>query len=654
MSDLEVNNKLLDPNRLYVFGGFSLDVSSGFLTHSGQPVRLAPKVYQTLVFLIENRDRIISKDEIFEAVWPNTFVEDNALSYTISQLRKSLAAFEPETTFIETVPRRGFRFVADVREVETGLSAQHASGLVVEKQTVEETWIEEINDEHISRPQLALPSSAGNALNRYLAVGLVALIAMVTLGAVWVMTRETNSTSIRTVAVVPLENLSGTEIDRSILLGMTYALISQLGRSGDLAVRPLSSTISASTPGADPLAIGKKLGVDTIVEWNLQRIDGQFRINARLIDVADGRQLWNESFSYSETDLFRVQDAVSDMTARSLIANISVAESSRLHKRPTENNDAYQAYLHGRYHWNHRTLEGFHAARGFFEQAVSLDPQFAEAHNGLADVHLGYYDYGYKPASESIPFAIASVNQAMQLDPSLSEAYSTLASIEFLYNRNWKATEANFKRAIELSPNDPTPRLRFGWMLSVAGRSEEGLKQLLAAEKLDPTSNIGQANIAYNLMVSGDLAEAETRLLKLKTNAPNFSLANWYLATVYFLQNRPDESFEEYFTAFSIDEGNSAQIEKVRAAMVNGSRADALRVWRQDLEKRYSQGYFPPSNIALVAALGKDREPTIKWLREAERLRDPWLLQVLHDPEYRFLKGDPDFDQLLSSLSFKQ
>ncbi len=647
-------DKPLSNKGLYEFDSFRLDALAGVLSHSDVPIKLAPKVYQALLLLVSSDGRIVTKDEIFAELWHDTFVEDNALSYTISQLRKALAAYEPDITFIETVPRRGFRFVCDVREVETGLTAQRASGLVVEKQTVEETWIEEITDDQLSRPQLALPPSAGNSLNRYLAVSFVALIAFVSIGAVWVMTRETKNPAIRTVAVVPLENLSGTEIDRSILLGMTYALISQLGRSGDLAVRPLSSTITATNTDPDPVSVGKRLGVDTVVEWNVQSTDGQFRINARLIDVADGRQLWNESFSYSETDLFLAQDAVSDMTARSLIANLSDAESNRLHKRPTENNDAYQAYLRGRYHWNQRTLEGFNTARGFFEQAVSLDAKFAEAHNGLADVHLGYYDYGYKPASESIPFAIASVNQAMQLDPTLSEAYSTLASIEFLYNRNWEATQANFKRAIELSPNDPTPRLRFGWMLSVAGRSEEGLKQLLAAERLDPTSNIGQANIAYNLMISGQLTEAEARLQKLKTNAPNFSLANWYLATVYFLQNRPNESFEEYFAAFSIDEGDSAPIEKVRAAMTNGSREEALRVWREDLERRYSQGYFPPSNIALVAALAKDREQTIKWLREAERVRDPWLLQILHDPEYRFLKGDPEFDQLFVSLKFEQ
>ena len=657
MSNSEVNGKSLTGRHLYAFAGFSLDTASGLLTHSNETVKLAPKVHQLLVYLIENRDRIVSKNEIFEEVWQDTFVEDNALSYTISKLRKSLAAYEPETTFIETVPRRGFRFVAEIKEVETALVERRPLDLIVEKQTVEETWIEEGGEDQSVelsvRPPLALPASGRAGMNRLLTIGIIAVLAFGTFGAVWVLTRGSKPSPIRSVAVIPLEDISGAKIDHSLLLGMTYALISQLGRYGDLVIRPLSSTIAASKIDPDPLAIGRKLGVDTVVEWNLQKVEDRFRVNARLINVADGRQLWNESFDYTEADLFKVQDTVSELTARALIANLSVAESNRLHDRPTDNNEAYQAYLRGRYHWNQRTLEGFNTARGFFEQAITLDPKFAEAHNGLADVHLGYYDYGYKPARESIPFALASVNQAMQLDPTQSEVYSTRASIEFLYNRDWKATEADFKRAIELSPNDPTPKLRFGWMLSVMGRTDEGLGQLLAAEKLDPTSNIGQANIAYNLMVSGKQSEAETRLQQLKTNAPNFSLANWYLATVYFMQNRREESLEEYFAAFSIDEGNSEQIDKVRATMANSSRADALRQWREDLEKRYAKSYFPPSNIALVAALAKDRDQTIKWLSEAERVRDPWLLQVLHDPEYRFLKNDPEFEQLLTSIKLE-
>ncbi len=649
MSNSCENNKLLHLNGLYTFGGFRLDVSAGLLTHSGVTVKLAPKVYLTLVFLLEHRERVIAKEELFQAIWADTFVEDNALSYTISQLRKALAAFEPGTVFIETIPRRGFRFVASV-EKQPGDVASIPSAQLIERQTVEELWIEEIHISENDGQRLELTDGGGNRTKKWLASALLACLVLVTVSAVWLSGRTSETSGIRAIAVMPLQDISGTGIDQSLLVGMTYALIAQLGRSTDLVVRPLSSTVAAASSSPDPIDLGKKLSVDSVVEWNMQLVDGRVRVNARLINVADGRQLWKETIDYSETDPFKVQDAVSTLTADALLANISEAENKRLHRRPTVSNEAYQAYLRGRFHWNQRTLEGFKTAQGFFEQAVVLDPKFADAHAGLADVHLGFYDYGYKPAVESVPFALVAIERALQLDPDLSDAYSTLGSIKFLHDHDMAATESNLLRAIELAPNDPTPRLRYGWMLSVAGRRDEGLAQLKVAETLDPTSYIVQTNLAYNLMVSGRLEEAEEKLLRTTRNAPNFSLPHWYLGAIYFLQGRNGESIERYLKAYALDEGKPEHVEKVREALRTDSPENAFRFWRQGLERRYSESYFPPSNIALVAALQKDRDSAIRWLRKSQRLRDPWLLQVIHDPEYSFLKGDPEFEEIVPKL----
>jgi len=619
---------------------------SGVLTHRDQYVKLAPKVYQALTLLVLNSHRVVSKDEFFTELWPDTFVEDNALSYTISQLRKSLAEYE-DGQLIETIPKRGFRFVGNLT---TEGSVASIGRDYIERETIEELWVEEIDDRPLSRKPLALGNDAGLREWRSFIVVSVCLLAAICVVAGWFVYTTPKSNKAHSVAVLPVEDISKDGIDRSLLLGMTYALILQLGRSDDLVIRPLNSTLSSMEKGVEPLEVGKRLGVDSIVEWNLQLINGRYRVNAQLIRVSDGRQLWKESIVHSESDIFKVQDAFADLISRSLIANLSDVESRRLHKRPTENNDAYQAYLRGRFHWNQRTLEGFTKAQGLFEQAIALDPKFAQAFAGLADVHLGFYDYGIRPASDAIPSAVTAVEQALLLDPELAEAYSTRASIEFLHNRNWSATQADFKRAIELSPNDPTPRLRYGWILSVAGKASEGFEQLTIAEKLDPTSSIVQTNLAYSLMVSGRLAEAEERLLKVKRNAPNFSVPRWYLGTIHFLNGRADDSINEYLSALAIDDGNSVQAEKIRRLIAYKSRDVAFRTWREDLETRYAKQYFPPTNIALVAALSKDREKTIRWLEEADRLRDPWLLQIVHDPEYNFLNGEPRFDSIRKSL----
>lgn len=652
MSNFEGNGKSLTQRELYTFSGFSLDVSSGLLTHSGAVVRLAPRVYQVLAYLVANRERIVSKDEIFSAVWQDTFVEDNALSYTVSQLRKSLSALEPDTVFIETVPRRGFRFVAEVKQNETALGRPNQfAEVVLERRTVSEEWIEESDDAGaMIDPGRALPARTYHPLRKPLSVALLFLLAVFVAGAGWYFTRPQPEKDQRTIAVMPLKDLSGANVDNSLTLGLTDALIRQLGRAEGLVVRPLGSTLTAAEGESDPFAIGRKLGVDAIVDWKLQPSDGENRISAQLLNVADGKQLWEQSFVFSGNDLFSIQDSVADLTARALIAHVSDEQFARLHEKMTANSEAYQAYLRGRYHWSRRNLDGFQKALAYFEQAVSLDPRFAEAHAGIADVHLGFYDYGYQSATSSVPEARAAVERALSLKPMLSEAYSARASIAFLHDRDWAATEADFVRAIELSPRDATPRLRFGWMLSVAGRTEEGLVQLRKAAELDPTSRIGQANIAYNLMLSGDLQQAESVLLNVIRTAPDFSLPHWYLGTIYFLRNDIEASLNEYFKAFALDEGNSELVDAIRAKFDSGQREAGLREWREALESRYAEKYFPPSNIALVAAFAKDRENTMKWLRESLKVRDPWLLQILHDPEYRFLAGDPEFDAIINEL----
>ena len=340
------------------------------------------------------------------------------------------------------------------------------------------------------------------------------------------------------------------------------------------------------------------------------------------------------------------------MTSRSLIANLSVDENNRLHARPTSNNYAYQAYLRGRFHWNKRDLEGFRTAQELFEQVIALDQNFADAHAGLADVYLGFYDYGYKPATETVSKALASANQALQIDPRSAEAYSTIASIEFLHDRNIAAAEASFRRAIEMSPNTPTARLRFGWMLSVVGRLDEGLEQLQIAETVDPTSHIVQTNIAYNHILRRDLTAAEERLKNVLKTTTGFSLPHWYLGTVYYLQGKESEAIESYLKAYELDQGGKS-INRVREAMATDGQKSAFLSWQAELEKNYETAYFPPSNIALVASLLRDREATLHWLIESERVKDPWILQILHDPEYDFLKGDPRYDSLIAGLLSK-
>lgn len=651
-------DKLLISKDLYAFGIFHLDTEMEQLFARDERVKIAPKVYQCLILLVRSEGKLVTKEEFFEKVWAETFVEDSSLSYTISQLRKLLAEYDADTNYIETVPRRGFRFQSKVTKIIPQNLALEDKQTFLEREKIEEIWIEEIEDTENGLSEIPSeltkqlpPIRKSNSKKIFIAAAII--LIFLTVCAVWYFqTKKQNGNSVKSIAVLPLNSLDENGGDKSLAIGLTDALITQLGKSERLLVRPLNSVLSVTKNDADTISVGKKLQVEAVLEWSSQKIENRLRITARLLQVSDGKQLWSETFEENEGDIFKIQDAVSIRAANSLIANLSRRETEIIHARNTNNNEAYEAYLRGRFHWSKRDFDGFTKAQSFFEQSATLDPKFADAHAGLADVHLGFYDYGYKKADESIPQALNAVNRSLQLNSNNPDAYSTLASIEFLHNKNWKATEENFKRSIELAPNNSTTHIRYGWMLSVTGRFAEGLKELEIAAKLDPVSRIGQTNIAYNFLVSKRFDEAEAKLKEIIKIHSDFSLPYWYLGTLYFEEGKRQESLEQYFKAFELDEGRSVLTKKIKELRKTKSEIDVLKIWREELEKRYTEKYFPPSNIALVASLAKDREKTLYWLKESERIKDPWLLQIIYDGEYRFLKDDAEFQSIFNNLKF--
>ncbi|MEZ5307195.1 MAG: winged helix-turn-helix domain-containing protein [Pyrinomonadaceae bacterium] len=629
--------------QIWKFGEFDLDQSAGQLLYAGEPIHLPPKVYKCLELLVENAGQIVSKEEFFEKIWEDSFVGDGSLSYTISQLRKTLAGFDSNTQFVETVPGRGFRFCAPVQKELSGTS------LVIPGS--EALTATERNDDEVLAVLPTTVERRSRNLKIVAAVGVVLAIASLVYFLWRKRTDPRPENTPISLAVLPLKNLgSKADLDESVSVGMTDALITQLGKSDRLIVRPLGSVLSVAAEKPDPIEAGKTLGVDSVIDWNIRKTGSRLRISARLIDVASGKQIWDETFEEAENEIFDLQDSVSERAARSLISGLSAPKLDQLHARSTNNNEAYSAYLRGRYYWNRRDFEGFEKAQELFEAATSLDPKFAEAYAGLADVHLGFYDYGYKKAEDTVPKSLSAARTALKLDPNLADAYSTIASLQFLHDRDWKAAETSYKKAIELAPNNPTTRLRYGWALSVAGRFEEGLKQLRIAEKFDPTSRIGQTNIAYNYLVSDQFARAEAKLKEIRQLHPDFSLVLWYQGSLLNELGRQDEALEEYLKAMAIDSTDAAMTSRILTAKETLGVKKALAVWRGELEAKYRNSYMPPSNIALVAALERDKETTLKWLKEAETIHDPWLLQIVHDPEYRFLKDEPEYQKILNAI----
>ena len=324
--------------------------------------------------------------------------------------------------------------------------------------------------------------------------------------------------------------------------------------------------------------IGKRLLVDAILEGSVQREANNIRITLQLVSVRTGEQIWAGKFDGDSEALLDLQDLIASELFEKVIFPRSNEQRADLTKRPTNNAEAYEKYLLGRYHWNTRTEEGFNRAIDYFEQAASSDPSFAEAFSGLGDTYIGLYDYGIKPAKETIPKARTAISRALQLDPNSAETYSTLSAIQFLYDRDPREAESSIRRAIELNPQYGTARLRYGWYLTVMGRFDEAARELEIARQIDPTSAIVQTNIGYLYLSSGQIEKAEKQFYDVIETNPSFSLPYWYLGGIYFHQNKKREMLEKYLTADGLDSGSDVS-EEVRQIWNATNETTALARW---------------------------------------------------------------------------
>lgn len=639
-------------NGLREFANFRLDAEKRVLWAGESLVDLPPRAIDVLCVLTEQPGEVVSKAELINAVWKESFVEESNLTHQIYELRKTFKEYGCEEDLIQTVSRRGYRFTGKVTEIFLDKPET-----LVERRTISRALIEELIDHE---PMVQIPSPEALAplaihLPPQRRPWLSALIAILVVGSIgsaifgyWLYTRPSTSTAagpLKSIAVLPFKQFESTE-DPTLGLRIADSLITRLGSMKSISVRPTSAITKFSD--ADPIQAGREMSVDAVLEGRIHREGDNLRLNIQLISVGSGDHIWSGQFNGKYSSLLDLQDAV----GRSIAASIDPVPSQNTTAQATASAAAYDKYLLGRYHWNTRTEEGFNNAIGFFEQAVTLDPQFAQAYAGLGDAYVGLYDYGIKPADECIPKARAALNRSIQIRPESAEAFSTLAAIQFLYDRNTADAITSIERSISIDQNYPTARLRYGWMLTMLGRFAEAKTQLEKARELDPTSGIVQGNIGYLSLVTGNDAEAEKIFREVIGSNPKFSLPHWYLGGIYFHRGDRGAMFAEYLKAFEIDYGTDFS-QKVEATLSSKGEAEALRELFQSVETAQRSGYMPPSNLALFAAISGDRAKTLSLLEEAEKLHDPWLLQIKYDHEYDFIRNEPRFVALMQKMNMK-
>ena len=621
-----------DVKHLYEFDEFRLDAENPSLWRGGEFVPIFPKALEILILLVRKKGEIVSREELLETVWQETFVEEANITYNISQLRKTLG----KKQFIQTVSKRGYRFIADVREIsENGRSDVPADSF--------------------------LPAPPKTQIRWHLIAILLLGVLSLTSFAVWwnfdsrrgLSKVPVNERNIRTVAILPLKSLNEDEKSKMIALGLTDSLINNLGSLNRFAVRPLSSVGGFAESDQNPLQFGEKLKVDAVLEGTLQTIDNRLRINVRLWDVRDGAQLWQDSFDSSEADFFNIQDTISTRVTQSLVTELLEKDREILTKRYTDNPEAYRAYVRGRAMMDSRNQDDVEKAIDEYQKAAALDPAFALAYVGFADAfsRLGFRSSGAE-ADDYYAKSKAAANKALALDPELAEGYAALATVKRIYDWDWEGAEKDFRRAIELNPNYSKAHLWYGLLLSNLGRGDEALSEIKRAEEIDPLSFDIKSGHMTVLEGRGEYAEALALAREnVKFNKVN-RLGRRALAIFSF-------HLEDYAKVIEVAEEELPQKNSQKFVWLSllaasyhrtgqAEKSDEKLKQLEELAQTDTKALYALAEI--YTELGRFDE-AIAVLEKCFALREERMMWLKVEPRFANLRGDARFQEILRKMN---
>ena len=634
--------------KLYEFGEFRLDASRRLLLNrDGAPVKLTAKAFDTLLYMVTHGRRTLDKDELMRAVWPDTVVEENNLSQKISELRRALGERQGENRYIATVPGRGFSFVADVKAVE-GEGGKEAAQAGPPEPVAARAGVAP----GVSTPR---PDQRVSRLRgRVWPTIIVVLAAALAAGGFYLWharTRSSASTPIKDIAVLPFKPLVPEGRDEALEIGMADTLIAKLSASRELVVRPISSVRRYGGVEQDPLAAGRELGVEAVLDGTVQRWGDRVRVTARLLRVSDGKTLWAGQFDEKFTDIFGVQDSISERVAGGLALRLTGEERERLARRYTADAEAYQLYLKGRYFWDKRTRDATKQAAEYFRQALERDPTYALAYAGLAECYRAETIAEDAPSRETLPKAKEAALKALELDPQLAEAHTALGWIKFFIDWDWEGAQREDRQAVEINPNYPMAHLAYAHVLSNTGRHNEALEEADRALKLDPLSPLAGALKGQFLFHARRYSEAIDSLHKTLEIVPNFWIAQIMLGKSYERAGRYDEALEALRKAAETSGGTTEAMSlSGYTYAVSGRRAEAERALGE-LRAISDQRYVPPYNVALIYHGLGDADETIKWLERAYDERDVHMVFLGVDPKWDALRNDPRFVGLLQRMN---
>jgi DNA-binding winged helix-turn-helix (wHTH) protein/TolB-like protein/Tfp pilus assembly protein PilF len=548
-----------EASQTYEFDSFRLDEGRAKLLLDGQVVPLSPKAFELLLLLVRRRGEVLSKEQLLDQLWPSTNVTEANLTQTIYLLRKALGEASGPHHFIETVPRLGYRFLAEVRETRGHLNAQ-PEDRVVPQTEVEDSH--EIMYEADVHTEGALKSRADSFRRRgarrlrslydsrwFPALSVLLFVA----GSILIICRaqparvaEAESKNIQSLAVLPFKNIDSGAADMHLGLGMTDIIITKLGRIKLATVRPTSSVFKYTEGDYDSTAAGKELKVDAVLDGTVQLVENRVRLSLRLIAVADGRTLWAGVFDEPMRNVFNIQDSIAERVAQALGQNLNAGERAQMAKRSTQNVEAYQSYMRGLYFWYKRSPEGLEKSVNYFADATGKDPGYSLAYAGLADACALLALNAPDPARENELFekARGMAVKAKQLDDSLPEAYAAHFLVKYYHDEDIEGGERELLRAIELNGSFATAYIRYGFLLRDRGDLPQAQAMLQEALKSEPSSWIGNMALCEVLWFRGDYSAS----LKYCGNAAEIEPHRFepplHIAWIYTEQHKYVEAIE--------------------------------------------------------------------------------------------------------------
>ena len=606
--------------RFYEFGDFRVDIAARRLYRSdGEVPRVTPRLFDTLLYLIEHRDRLIDKDELIAAIWPNRVVEENNLNQTISALRRALGNRDGQR--ILTVPGRGFRFVdvgQHLAELASGPRRATAdrSGNVVQLRPLAH------RAEEPSRQPSPAEDRAGGR----------------------------DPASIASLAVLPFKPLIEGQSDDGLLLGMTELLITRLSASRELVVRPLGVVRLYGSPRQDPLAAGRELGVDAVLDGGVLRAGERVRVTGRLLRIADGVALWAGSFNEPFADVFAVQDALTERVAQALALPLAGATFSQLNRRQTESVDAYQLYLAGRQHTSRLTQEELRTAITLFERAIALDSRYALAHVGVAQAYRRLPVACDLPPEENFRHAEAAAQRALALDATQGEAHTVLGFVRFFYDWRWAEAEREFLRAIEIDPDSAESHFGYAHLLSNIGHHEHAIAEIRRARELDPLSLIANTLEASFLALADRDDEALARLQRVFDIDSGFWVARLVAGTIHMKWRRGTQALADFRAAVEHSGRAPHAVSFLACAEAAVGDREGANATLFELETMALRRHVPPSNFAAVHCALGETGLALDWLERAHQARDLRLTFLRVDWRWQALRGQPRLIRLLRQM----